>query len=198
MVKVDNGSNFIYLALLQPIFEKQGLLLMQALIDDFVEIESDISDRDKYDLSRAASGDWQRELFETCDSATEKYALSCDKYPGKALLGVTEYVRDAGIVWMIQSESFARNSARWFGETWPIRVTKITRETLAEMSSRYATLFNFIPRRQAQNLRWLKASGFQIFECPYVATDIVLFVYGEKKQEISRSKIIWRQSGLVS
>ena len=153
--------------------------------------ENDLDDGDRYELGRTRYQDWRKALEATFSSEGTKFLVTADLHEGALIFGVTPFPGNIGRMWMLQSKSFVVEASKTHGRGLPHKMGAATRAMLDLFLCHYPVLFNFIPRSQARNIRWLQQGGFQFFHRTDIDTDIVFFGQGEGVEGLAANAALW-------
>lgn len=175
----------------QAVLNPYGYTARAASGELFPMFENDLDEADKYELGRTRHNDWRKELYDTLNSDGSTFCVTSDLHQGALIFGVTPFQGNAGRMWMLQSKSFVGEATSVHGLGLVHKMGSATRAMIEVFVRHHSPLFNFIPRSQTRNIRWLKQGGFQFFEHPSLQTDILFFGLGEKVKDLARNEQLW-------
>lgn len=181
----------IPLGRVQEILRPHGCTADYASTEMYPLFETDLDAADKYELGRTRHLDWRKELYDTLNSKGTTFCVTSPNHGGAIIFGVTPFPGNAGRMWMLQSKSFVLEASRVHGRALPHKMGAVTRDMIALFLEHHSPLFNFIPRSQTRNIRWLKLGGFQFYEHPDFETDILFFGQGQGSEALVRSRWLW-------
>lgn len=175
----------------QIVLTPHGYVAEYASGEIFSVFENDLDEADKYELGRTRHQDWRKELFATLNSSGSTFNISTSIHGGALIFGVTPFPDRSGRMWMLQSKSFAAEAASIYGRGLPHKMGSLTHAMIELFLKHYSPLFNFIPRDQTRNIRWLQQGGFQFFHRTDIKTDIVFFGQGEGVEALASNQQLW-------
>ncbi len=174
-----------------PILTPHGYHAEILTTEHYPLFENDLDEADKYELARTRFQDWRKALQATFSSKGTKFIVTSDQHKGALIFGVTPFPGSIGRMWMLQSKSFAVEAPKAHGRALPHMMGSATRAMLDLFLCHYLVLFNFIPRKQSRNIRWLELGGFRFFHRTDIDTDIVFFGQGEGVETLAANTGLW-------
>lgn len=175
----------------QEVLIPHGYLAEYASTEMYPLFEADLDDADKYELGRTRHQDWRKELFDTLNSNGSTFCVNSPDHGGALIFGVTPFPGNAGRMWMLQSKSFVGEASRLHGYGLPHKMGATTRAMIHLFLKYHDPLFNFIPKGQVRNIRWLKQGGFEFYEHPSLETDIIFFGQGSDVKDLAHDRRLW-------
>ena len=181
------------LADVNAILALHGYVAVPAQPEMYDLFAADLRASDKYEASRTPFGDWRVGLHAAL-AAPGAYCVQASGGRAAALFGVSAHCTEVGQIWMVATDRFMPEAFAHFGPRAAIKMTYVTRAMVAPYRKRHSTLFNFIPDRQTQTIRWLRQSGFEFFRHPSLSTDMLLFAQGSRGRSLSQDTNLWLSS----
>ena len=181
----------ILLEAVREILRPQGYSADTATMEHYPMFEGDLDDADEYELSRTHYQDWRKALQATFLSKGAKFVVKSEQHEGALIFGVTPFPGDIGRIWMLQSRLFVIEAYKAHGRGLPYKMGSVTSAMIDLFLWHHPALFNFIPRSQTRNIRWLQQGGFQFFHRTDIDTDIVFFGQGDGVEALAANTGLW-------
>jgi hypothetical protein len=181
------------LADLRAILALHGYVAVPARPEMYDLFAANLRASDKYEATRTPFGDWRVGLRAAL-AAPGAYCVQASGGRAAALFGVSPHCTEVAQIWMVATDPFMPEAFARFGPRAAIKMTYVTRAIVSLYRKRHPTVFNFIPDRQTQTIRWLRQAGFEFYRHPSRVTDMLFFAQGPKGRALSQDTNLWLSS----
>ncbi|WP_455285987.1 hypothetical protein [Cupriavidus necator] len=169
-----------------------GLIVRFASDNDIKVLRDDLSASDLYELGMTWRKNWKAEFEATFKAASCSIAVEIPGHEGILIFGVTSWTGGLGQIWMLQSETFTKSVKTFANIGLHMRLHSGIQLAMNVFLQTHSPLFNFIPKNQLNNIRWLKACGFEFRSDPFhTGQPLLLFGMGQGFEKLAASKQFW-------